>query len=70
MPRPSVIPTVKAGPIGLAHPVLDVGRVAAKLPGQFAGLAPRSNQFNHLLAKLRRIGRPGGVRFGHFGLLL
>ena len=46
-----------AGPIGLANPVQDAGGVTAKLLGQFAGLPARSNQFNHLLAKLRQIGR-------------
>ena len=56
--------------IGLAHPVHDAGGGAAKLLGQFAGLLARSNQFNHLLTKLRRIRWLGGVRFGHFGLLL
>jgi hypothetical protein len=59
-----------AGFIALAHPIHDAGGVTAKLLGQLAGSAPRSNQFNHPLTKLRRIGRIGGVRFGHFGLLL
>ncbi|WP_114968046.1 hypothetical protein [Rhodoferax ferrireducens] len=45
----------------------DVCGVAAKLFGQVTGLAPRLHQFNHLLAKLRRI-RQFGNR--HFGLLL
>jgi hypothetical protein len=38
--------------------------------GQYAGLTPGTNQFNHLLTKLRRIRRLGGMRFAHFGLLL
>ncbi|VVD92586.1 hypothetical protein PCE31106_01694 [Pandoraea cepalis] len=44
--------------------------MAAKLTGQFAGLASGTNQFNHLLTKLRWIRWLGGMWFAHFGLLL
>ena len=42
----------------------------AKLTGQFVRLAPGTNQVNHLLTKVRRIGLFGGMRYTHFGLLL
>ena len=44
--------------------------VTAKLTGQFVRLVPGTNQVNHLLTKLRRIGLLGGMRFAYFGLLL
>ena len=58
------------GLISLAHPVHDAGAVAAKLLGQLAWLSACSNQFNHLLTKLRRIRLLGVAVVTHLDFFL
>ena len=53
-----------------AHSAQDAGDVAAKFAGQLIGVAPSLDELDHLLPKLRRVRRLGGMRFGPLGLLL
>ena len=48
---------------------LTRNETASRLRGHI-GVAPSLNELNHLLTKLRRVRRLGGMRFGHLGLLL
>lgn len=41
--------------LGLACPGINAGLVASELAGQFAGLAPSPDQFDHLLTEFRRV---------------
>ena len=43
---------------------------AIKFRGQLIGVAPSLDEFDHLLTKLRRVRRLGGMRFGHLGRLV